>query len=134
MKIPPWTLHINFIWISWSHLYWWVSWSIHIKFMKISRIILLWNLHENASMNSSDQFHMNIMITFLPMGLMKHSYQIHGDFLNNFFYEISMKIPIWTVHVLSYKYHDQVSTDRSMKGSYKIHENFMYTFLMKYSW
>ena len=87
MKISKWTVHIDFIWISWSHFYRKGSWNIHIGFMKISWTFFSWNYHENVLMNYSHWLHMIIIMLFLPIGLMKHSYQIHENFISSFLME-----------------------------------------------
>ena len=84
MEISKWTAPIDFIWISWSYFYRKGSWNIHIKFIKISWLVLLCNKHENIQMNYSHWFHMIIIIIFIPKGFMKHSYQIHENFMSVF--------------------------------------------------
>ena len=137
MKISKWTGPIDFIWISWSYFYRKCSWNIHIKFMKISWLVLLWNKHENIQMNCSHWFHMNIMIIFLPKGFMKHSYQIHEIFMNIFLLKSSWKCPNELLSLISFEYHHHIFTDRShetfMSNSCKFHEYFYYEISMKMS-
>ena len=77
---------------------------------------------------------MKIMMTFLSMCLMKPSYQIHDNFMNNFLMKYSWKYPNELFISISYGNNDIVSIDILMKPSHQIHDNFMNNFFMKYSW